>query len=453
MNAKKQEIVNRLAEMERENRRLQALLTDAVSLTEYRPLADGDDWTRALSAALREHEIVRIPAGEYLLSGGVVIPSNRRIEADERAVLRLKPDARLLLLRNERTQDGTRYPVRKGARDRNIAIVGGRWEESSDRRRGYGSTGMYDEARSFYGVSTCLFFNCVDHLTLSGLTFRHTAGFAVQLGDASNVLLEDITFEECFADGLHINGNTRNLLVRRVRGQVGDDLVALNMYDWQDSSVDFGPMDTVLCEDLELSADSRYKALRIEPGMYFYADGASVDCSLTNAIIRRVRGVDTFKMYYQTPRYRVGAERPERGDVGSGDWIFFEDIDVNLRGPIDRFAEYLNADPVRGAFGAFEIGANLGHICFENIRLTKDADCPMAFLAVVGPKSVRLGEMEIFDPYVSCRVGTLAFKDVLVNGRQPLDMRAEVFCPVFDDVNGDGNSTGRGEVECMERLD
>ena len=44
-------------------------------------------------------------------------------------------------------------------------------------------------------------------------------------------------------------------------------------------------------------------------------------------------------------------------------------------------------------------------------------------------------------------------KDVLVNGRQPLDMRAEVFCPVFDDVNGDGNSTGRGEVECMERLD
>ena len=136
MNAKKQEIVNRLAEMERENRRLQALLTDAVSLTEYRPLAEGDDWTRALSAALREHEIVRIPAGEYLLSGGVVIPSNRRIEADERAVLRLKPNARLLLLRNERTQDGTRYPVRKGARDRNIAIVGGRWEESSDRRRG-----------------------------------------------------------------------------------------------------------------------------------------------------------------------------------------------------------------------------------------------------------------------------------------------------------------------------
>lgn len=41
MNAKKQEIVNRLAEMERENRRLQALLTDAVSLTEYRPLAEG----------------------------------------------------------------------------------------------------------------------------------------------------------------------------------------------------------------------------------------------------------------------------------------------------------------------------------------------------------------------------------------------------------------------------
>ena len=38
MNAKKQEIVNRLAEMERENRRLQALLTDAVSLTGRSPM-------------------------------------------------------------------------------------------------------------------------------------------------------------------------------------------------------------------------------------------------------------------------------------------------------------------------------------------------------------------------------------------------------------------------------
>jgi hypothetical protein len=42
------------------------------------------------------------------------------------------------------------------------------------------------------------------------------------------------------------------------------------MYDWQNSSVNFGPMHTVLCEDLVLSADSRYKALRIEPGMYRY---------------------------------------------------------------------------------------------------------------------------------------------------------------------------------------
>ena len=454
MHAEKQRILDRLAQTERENRRLQALLTDAVSLDEYRALAvspDGEaDWTQALCAALREHEIVRIPAGVYPLSGGVIMPSNRRIEADPQAILRLKPSARLLLMRNERTQDGTHHPVQSGARDGNIAILGGRWEESNEKRMGYGTTGLYDEARSLYGVSTCLFFNCVDHLTLSGLTFRHTAGFAVQLGDATDVLIEDIAFEECFADGLHVNGNTSRLLVRRVRGQVGDDLVALNMYDWQNSSVDFGPMDTVLCEDLELSEDSRYKALRIEPGVYFYADGASVDCSLTHAIIRRVKGVDTFKMYYQTPRYRVGIESPERGGVGSGDWIFFEDIDVSLRGPIDRFPEYLRGDPVRGAYGAFELGANLGHVCFEDVRMTRPEGAPMAFFAVVGPKSVRMGEMEIFDPYVSCRVGVLTFKDVRINGEIPRDLRAEVYCPVFDDVNGDGCSTARGEVGRIE---
>lgn len=35
-----------------------------------------------------------------------------------------------------------------------------------------------------------------------------------------------------------INGNTMNLLCRDIKGQVGDDLVALNACDWQDSSVD-----------------------------------------------------------------------------------------------------------------------------------------------------------------------------------------------------------------------
>ena len=309
----KAEIREKLSRMACENRALIETLTDRVSLTAYAHLVrEGGVWTDALQAALREHEIVHIPEGLYLMDGSVTIPSNRRIEADEGAVIRLMEGVRVLLLRNEHTQDGTHAPISRENRDSNISICGGRWEESNTRRLGYGKTGMYDMERSFFGVSTLMLFGNMDHLTLENMTFYHTAGFAVQLGDIADADIENIEFIECFADGIHANGNTENLITRNIHGQVGDDLVALNMYDWQNSSVNFGPMKTVLCENLIAPAGDGYKMMRILPAVYTYDDGTEVDCSLTDAIISHVRGVKAFKLYYQTPAYNVDTQAVEQ---------------------------------------------------------------------------------------------------------------------------------------------
>lgn len=77
------------------------------------------------------------------------------------------------------------------------------------------------------------------------------------------------------------------------------------MYDWIDYAIDYGPMDTVLCEGLHLDPKSQYRALRIEPGVYTYDDGTKTQCSLTDAIISRVTGIMNFKMYYQTPLIKL----------------------------------------------------------------------------------------------------------------------------------------------------
>jgi len=449
--AEKKQIIERVGAMAEVNAAAQAALRDRVSLEEYRHLtresAEGCIWTDALQAALREHEIVVIPAAAqpYLIDATVTVPSNRRIEAAGAAV-RLAEGVVMLMLRNEHTADGTHRPIPAGTRDENIAVVGGRFEEWHDARAGYGRSGMYDENRSFYGVSTCFLFNNMDGLTIRDVTFAHTAGFAVQCGDLSRGVFAHIRFDACYADGLHLNGNMEEILVRDVRGQVGDDLVALNMYDWQNSSVNFGPMRTVLCEDLALSPDSRYKALRIEPGVYYYDDGTSVDCSLTDAVIRRVRGIRTFKMYYQTPRYRIGTS-PERGDVGSADDLFFEDIVIDLAAPIDRMPAYMESDPVRGTFAAFELGANIGRVCFENIDLTLHRELfPMSQLICVGPKSVRRDDLEIFDPYLSSHVGRIELSDIRINGERITDAKAFVREIAFDDINEDGHSSGRGTI-------
>ncbi len=449
---RKQDISKFLDDIRLSNMALIAGLTNYCSLDEYVHLVREKDglriWTDALQQALIEHQVVIIPSAEepYYIDASLRMPSNRHIEAAYDAVIRLTADTEVLMLRNENTMDGTHMPFSDEFANNNISINGGRWEESNTCRKGYGRTGKYDAERSFYGVSTCMLFNNIENLTLTNMVFANAAAFCVQLGNAKNVVIENITFESCYADGLHINGNVENVLVRNISGEVGDDLVALNTYDWQNSSVNFGPGKCIMCENI-VSADSgKYKSMRLEQGIYTYEDGSQVDCSLTDTLIKTVRGVHTFKMYYQTPAYDIGTA-PEKGAPGSMDGIHFEDIEIDLSRPVDSFDAYENSDPVRGWFGAFEMGSNIGFVSFENIRITMHQDkYPISRMIVVGPKSIRIKDREVFDPYVSNSVECIFLKDITVNG-EPMKRHAElIHITRFDDVNGDGNSTGKGSL-------
>ena len=209
-------------------------------------------------------------------------------------------------------------------------------------------------------------------------------------------------------------------------------------------------MECVLCENLELSPSSHYKAMRIQPGLYYYADGSAIDCALNGVIVKNVRGIRTFKMYYQTPAYRIADEEPEKGAPGSGDWIFFEDIRVDLVSPLDGFREYMESDPVRGAFAAFEIGANIKHLFLENIDLKLyRGRSPRSLLLCAGPKSCVWGDrtVEVFDPYVSCKVGSVELRDIRINGETPDKIEPFIREVVFEDINHDGRSTGHGKID------
>ena len=453
----KQAIENTLINMKNHMESLAQTMDDAVYLSAYRRFtkesAEGTIWTKALQLALDDHQTVIIEPSEdvYFLDSTVVIPLGRKIEATG-AVIRLTADCDLLMLRNEHTKDGTHMPIDRTDADKNIVIHGGRWEESRVKRAGYGISGRYapktenDKKRPFYGVSTCMLFNNVENPMLSDMTFANTAGFAVQIGDLKNGVFERISFAHCYADGLHINGGSENLFISDIEGEVGDDLVALNAYDWQDSSVNFGPIKTVWCRNLTLSATSRYKAIRMEPGLYRYDDGSTTDCGLFNIIFQNVKGIRTFKMYLQTPPYVLG-ENPEWGDVGSIDHLFFEDVSIDLRGPIDNFGAYRAQDAIRGAFAAFELNAKIGYLSFENVDVTLYPDeWKYGYLLCIGPKSTCVNGKEIFDPYLSGFADTLAFSDVRINGENPADPLPWIREIAFDDINGDGHSTGKGEI-------
>lgn len=401
---------------------------DQISLLEYKDLVqvyldkNGNEikiWSDAFDAALSEHKTVLIPASEekYYISRSILLSSGNGIIAEEGATIRLLDGVRVLMLRNKNVVDGSFLPNDKESEpDRDIFVVGGRWEEYHEKRCGYLGSGRMDENEDWLGVSTAMLFSNVENLLIQDITCYHTAGFAIQIGNAKNFIVENITFEECFADGVHLNGNLYYGAVRNIKGYTKDDLVALNTYDWANSGINFGPLDYVVIENLYPSEDSPYKAVRIQPGTYFYEDGSSCDCSVNHLIVKNVHGVENFKLYLQLPAYE---DTPvENATIGSGGAIYFENIEIDLKRPMDYKYVEKNKEGYK-AFGAFEIGANIGSLFFENINVKVYRDInPECAPIVVGPMSAtaELGRnMEIYMPDVSCVVDKIFLKNFCVN--------------------------------------
>ena len=63
---------------------------------------------------------------------------------------------------------------------------------------------------------------------------------------------------------------------------------------------------------------------------------------------------------------------------------------------------------------------------------------------------MRVGEYEIFDPYLSSRTERLTMAGIIVNGLRINSTDALVREIEFYDVNCDGNSTGRGKIDTIE---
>lgn len=438
---------------------------EGASLDSYTSLVrhseiDGVDfeiWTDALQKALDENPVVRIPAREkaYYIDAPVLIGGGRRIDAHG-ACLLVVPHCRALLMRNKSVVDGSNHAEDKSVSpDHGIVIEGGIWGESNEKRLGYGRTGALDFDNSMPGVTTCLLFSNVEDLYLRDMEFVHTAGFAVQIGNCRRAAVQDVHFTSCFADGVHLNGNIWDVLVKNISGNVGDDLVALNPYDWDNSGINFGPAERVYIDGVFSDADARYKAIRLQPGVYLYPDGGSSDCRIDDLYLRRVTGIKSYKLYLQTISYKDEPEHPAL--VGSCGNMYFDDLDIGLDSQIDaglyegvRYTEGYNI------FGAFEVLADVENMELENINLTLHLDeYPETCLVSVGPKSMTGGGlMEVFDPYASCRVKHIAFKNITVNGVHTTDPRKLIrvikmkFNPDFPNTFPRGGE-GEGRVDSV----
>ncbi len=413
------------------------------------PYKNGKIWSEAFSFALKNYEDIIIPAGKYYVDKSLVVPQNRGIIADENAEIILIKGVKSLLLRNENVIDGSDKPIPKTAiKDENISITGGIWGEENDERLGYGKSGCFDENNSMVGVSTCFLLSNVKNLTLKNLTFRHTAGFAIQMGNISNFAVENICFDVCYADGLHINGGTENGTVKNLYGHTEDDLIALNAYDWDNSSINFGKIENLVVDGVKCDVGGNvHKSIRIQPGIYPYKSGEKEDCFVKNLTIKNVSGVACFKMYLQTPAYTAFPEK--NVGVGRMENILFENISADTSEPVDKQPNYLSGNTVTGNFATFEIGSNVKNLTFNNVKtVLNKAKYPNSYFIAVGPKTQYIAEkkLELFDPYVCCTIQKINFENVYINNEKKDDLTGFIKEISYDNLYPSALPFGKGKI-------
>lgn len=417
-----------------------------LAVTPYR---NGKIWSEAFSFALKNYEDIIIPAGKYYVDKSLVVPQNRGIIADENAEIILIKGVKSLLLRNENVIDGSDKPIPKTAiKDENISITGGIWGEENDERLGYGKSGCFDENNSMVGVSTCFLLSNVKNLTLKNLTFRHTAGFAIQMGNISNFAVENICFDVCYADGLHINGGTENGTVKNLYGHTEDDLIALNAYDWDNSSINFGKIENLVVDGVKCDVGGNvHKSIRIQPGIYPYKSGEKEDCFVKNLTIKNVSGVACFKMYLQTPAYTTFPEK--NVGVGRMENILFENISADTSEPVDKQPNYLSGNTVTGNFATFEIGSDVKNLTFNNVKtVLNKAKYPNSYFIAVGPKTQYIAEkkLELFDPYVCCTIQRINFENVYINNEKKDDLTGVIKEISYDNLYPSALPFGKGKI-------
>ena len=410
---------------------------------------DGKIWTDVFNFALINYSKIKIPSGKYYIDKSLTIKSNTTIIADKNAEIILIKGTKTLLLKNESVIDGSDYKIDKTAkRDTNITITGGIWGEENTERLGYGISGCFDEENTMQGVSTCFLFSGVDNLILKDITFKSTAGFAVQLGRINNLKIENIQFIGCFADGIHINGDVKNGEIKNLFGHTEDDLIALNAYDWDNSSINFGAIENLIIDGVTPSGgENIHKSFRIQPGVYPYKNGEREDCYIKNLTIKNVVGITTFKMYLQTPAY---TDKPEK-DVGVGriENITFKNISADTESPVDKQPNYLNGDTVVGNFATFEIGSFAKNLYFDNVKTKLDkVKYPNSYFMTVGPKSQYIADkhLELFDPYVECSLEKMQYKDIYINGEKVQDLSPFIKTVEFDNLYPSNMPFGKGKI-------
>lgn len=369
----------------------------------------------AIQAALDRYQCVAIEKqGSMYLEKPLILKSGCRLKLDRYQHIANIPGTLSCMIRNERITNGADAPVAHKNFDTDLSVDGGIWDgglqegDGEDKRL---VTGLTPECK---GALSIMIFVNAENLVVKNAEFKNGGiNYAVQLGNVRRFRISDLTFIRYGRDGVHINGPASYGEVCDLYGEdMGDDVVALNAWDWDTSAVTFGTIEKMYVHDNRTTNNE----LRLLPGRKLYED-CFVDCDIRQCILCRLSGIYTFKLYCQPNIFN--AEREDyhdvSGTVGNIYDVWFSDIDVDK----NRNSGF-HGLPVNGIF---DVCADCHDLYFENIRVLATYEevekRGMKFMSV-GPLSAvwKNGSEdpadwgEVFDPNAVCHVEKVYFQNI-----------------------------------------
>jgi len=360
---KRTEIVQALGAMEKrldqQNKKLKFALVTNYASKVVRSQQLGRKiaiWSDAIDAALAKTGGVYFPASDeaYYIDRPITLDSGMHIKADTGATIRLVADARVCMVRNRNLAvvreltPGAVPP--SGHRDHDISVTGGTWDHASSTRN-HGDVREDPAAPTLYQAWGNFLFLSVKDVFLSNMRIMRSPAYSFLAGNGEDLLFRDITFEECFSDGIHILGPAKNIVVKDIAGWTGDDFVALLSYRGETSE---GPIDHAWIKGLRM--EGGFRGMRL-----LASNGIRGDYPLTNVVIQDVTGTRDLKMSIYASLQLLEPLRAANAaaDAGFMDWIFLENIDF-----LDSYALY----GYNKWNGCIQVHTNIGHLYLKNIR-------------------------------------------------------------------------------------
>lgn len=336
-------------------------------------------WTKAIQKALDENECVYIPniGKRIFVDDSLIMHTNNKLKVDSEQVITLTPKTNVCMLKSDNILDGNNEYVTLKNPTCDIAVEGGIWDvltyknvsdaetiikdgkvfkkdENADLLNG-NMLLRFDKEHSIQGVFAIMLFSNVKNLIVKNMVMANSMSYGVQVCNCEGVFIENILFENYHKDGIHLNGPAKYVHINEMSGKnMGDDLVALNAWDWAISSMTNGTIEKTLVENIH----SVHSELRLLPGRKVYDDGTKADCDIRDTVVRNVEGVYTFKMYAQ-PYFVDTSDCSETVGVLENvylDSISFPEITGSGLGGI-------------AVGGLFEVCADTNNVYFDNIKI------------------------------------------------------------------------------------